>query len=160
MNSGKLKVATPGDREVVVTREFDAPRKLVFDAHTKPDLIKRWQLGPPGWTMPICEIDFRVGGKYRYGWAHPDQPAFEMTGVFREIVAPERIVHTEQFEGHEALITLVLTEKSGRTTLQCTMRFPSKEAREAALATGMTDGMEQSYARLDELAATVPAAGR
>ena len=115
-DSGKLKVATPNDRDVVVTREFDAPRKLVFDAHTKPELIKRWLLGPPGWSMPICEVDFRVGGKYRYGWAHPSEPAFEMTGVFREIVVPERIVHTEDFVGNEALITLLLSEKAGKTT--------------------------------------------
>ena len=153
LDSAKLKVATPGDRDVVVTREFNAPRRLVFDAHTKPELIKRWLLGPPGWTMPICEVDFRVGGKYRYGWAHPEQPAFEMSGVFREIVVPERIVNTERFMDSEALITLVLTEKAGKTTLQLTMRFPDKAARDAAIATGMTDGMEQSYARLDEMAA-------
>jgi uncharacterized protein YndB with AHSA1/START domain len=159
-DSGKLKVATPNDRDVVVTREFDAPRKLVFDAHTKPELIKRWLLGPPGWSMPICEVDFRVGGKYRYGWAHPSEPAFEMTGVFREIVVPERIVHTEDFVGNEALITLLLSEKAGKTTMQLTMRFADKAVRDGALATGMTDGMEQSYVRLDEMATSAAADGR
>jgi uncharacterized protein YndB with AHSA1/START domain len=150
---GALEVETPGDREVVVTRTFAAPRRLVFDAHTRPELIRRWQLGPPGWTMPICEIDFRVGGKYRYGWAHPTEGSFEMSGVYREIVAPERIVHTETYEQWESLCTLTLTEKGGRTLLRYSMVFPSREVRDTALGTGMTGGMEQSYARLDGMLA-------
>ena len=152
-----LTVTSPSDREVVVTRTFDAPRALVFRAHSEPKLVKRWLTGPPGWTMPVCEIDFRVGGRYRYGWAHPTQPGFEFTGVFREIKAPERIVHSEQYQGMEALITSVFSEKAGRTTLTLTMAFPSREARDAALKTGMTDGMEQSYQRLDQTLAATPA---
>ena len=150
---GKLKVTTPSDREVVVTRLFNAPSRLVFDAHTKPQLIKRWLLGPPGWAMPICEVDLRVGGKYRYEWAHPGQGSFEMSGVYREIVAPERLVHTERFNEAEALCTLVLTEEGGKTTMTYTMDFGSKELRDRAVATGMTGGMETSYQRLDEILA-------
>jgi uncharacterized protein YndB with AHSA1/START domain len=159
LDTGKLKVATPTDSTVVVTRVFDAPRRLVFDAHTKPDLIRRWQLGPPGWTMPTCKVDLRVGGEFLYGWAHPDQPGFEIGGTYKEIVPPERIVHTERFMGSEALCTLVLTEKGGKTTLTYTMDFGTKEARDGALATGMTGGMEQSYERLDAIAAEAAAAG-
>jgi uncharacterized protein YndB with AHSA1/START domain len=154
-----LKVATPNDTDVVVTRSFDAPRDLVFRAHTDPQLVKKWLLGPPGWTMPTCEIDFRVGGRYRYGWAHPEQPGFEMTGTFQEIKAPARIVHVEEFRGMEATITSLFTEQDGRTTLTMTMHFPSKAARDGAIKTGMTDGMEQSYRKLDQFVAS-PAAAR
>lgn len=155
---GKLKVATPTDSTLVVTRAFDAPRQLVFDAHTRPELIKRWMLGPPGWTMPICKVDLRVGGDYLYGWAHPDHPPFEIGGTYREIVAPQRIVHLERFMGAEAHSTLELAEKAGKTTLTYIMDFGSKEARDGALATGMTGGMEQSYERLDAIAAEAAAA--
>ena len=82
-----LTATTPNDTDVVVVRSFDAPRDLVWRAHTDPTLVKKWLLGPPGWTMPICEIDLRVGGRYRYGWAHPTQGAFEMTGAFNEILS-------------------------------------------------------------------------
>src|SRR2546430_2321535 len=91
--AGALKLTTPGERDIVMTRVFDAPCQLVFDAHTKPELVKRWLLGPPGWSMPVCEIDLRVGGKYRFVWRH-DRNGTEMGmgGVYREIKAPERIV--------------------------------------------------------------------
>jgi uncharacterized protein YndB with AHSA1/START domain len=154
-----VKVATPNDREIVVRRAFDAPRALVFAAHTEPALVKRWLLGPPGWTMPVCEIDLRVGGRFRYVWAHPQQASFEISGVYREIAAPERIVHTELFNGGEALTTTRFAERNGRTTLTFSMRFPSQAARDAALATGMTDGMEQSYQRLDALLPGLAPAG-
>ena len=148
---GKLKVATPGDREVAVTRVFNAPRRLVWDAHTKPELIKQWLLGPPGWTMPTCEVDLRVGGKYRYVWAHPDKPSFEIGGTYREIAAPDRMVTLENFMGAEANNTMVLTEAGGKTTMALTLVFASKEVRDGALKTGMTGGMEQSYQRLDKM---------
>jgi len=153
-----LKVATPDNRTIVVTRAFAAPRDLVFRAHTEPKLIKRWLLGPPGWTMPTCEIDLRVGGKYRYVWAHPTQAGFEIAGVYREIAAPERIVHSETFNGGEAVVKATFAEKGGKTMLTTTMSFPGKGARDAALQTGMTDGMEQSYQRLDQVLAGAPAA--
>jgi uncharacterized protein YndB with AHSA1/START domain len=131
----------------------------VFDAHTKPELIKRWLLGPPGWSMPVCEIDLRVGGTYRYVWRH-DRNGNEMGmgGLYREIVAPQRIVHTERFDEAwypgEALNTLVLVEKGGRTTLTQTVRYESREARDAVLKSGMESGVAASYERLADLLAS------
>src|SRR5712671_1099031 len=135
-NAAALKLTTPGERELVTTRSFDAPRQLVFDAHTKPELVRRWLLGPPGWSMPVCEIDLRVGGKYRYVWRH-DRNGTEMGmgGVYREIAAPERIV--EAWYPGEAVGTLVLVEQGGRTILTNTMRYESRAARDAVLKSGM-----------------------
>jgi uncharacterized protein YndB with AHSA1/START domain len=158
-SAGTLQLTAPGEREIVMTRGFDAPRQLVFDAHTKPELIKRWLLGPPGWSMPVCEIDLRVGGTYRYVWRH-DRNGTEMGmgGLYREIVAPERIVHTERFDEAwypgEALNTLVLVEKGGRTTLTQTVRYESREARDAVLKSGMESGVAASYERLADLLAS------
>jgi uncharacterized protein YndB with AHSA1/START domain len=160
---GQLNVTMPSDREIAMTRVFDAPRTLVFDAHTKPELVKRWLLGPPGWTMPVCEIDLRVGGKYRWVWrSDRDGSTMGIGGVYREIAAPERIVTTERFDEAwypgEGLNTLVLIEQGGRTTLTQTMRYESKEARDAVLKSGMEKGVEASYDRLAELLASMPAA--
>jgi len=155
-----MKVATQGDREIVIRRNFDAPRSLVWDAHTKPELVKRWLLGPPGWTMPVCEIDLRVGGKYRYVWRSQDGTEMGMGGVHREIVAPERLVTTQLFDqdwtGGEALGTLVLTERDGKTTLTNTVRYSSNAARTAVLQTPMEQGMGAGYDRLEEVLATLP----
>src|SRR3989442_11317620 len=155
-----LKLTTQGERDLVMTRSFDAPLKLVFDAHTKPDLVRQWLLGPPGWSMPVCEIDLRVGGKYRYVWRH-DREGTEMGmgGVYREIVAPERIVNTEKFDEAwypgEAVDTLVLVEQGGRTTLTLTVLYESRAARDAVLKSGMEKGGAASYERLaGQLAAT------
>ncbi len=157
-----LQVTTPSDREIVMTRVFDAPRQLVFDAHTKPDLVRRWLLGPPGWTMPVCEIDLRVGGRFRSVWRKDDGVEMGMGGVFREIVRPERIVHTELFDqdwtGGETVSTTRFAERDDRTTLTITTLYSSKEARDGALKSGMTDGMEAGYARLDGLLAAQKAA--
>jgi uncharacterized protein YndB with AHSA1/START domain len=98
MNTETFTVTTPSEREIAMTRVFDAPRKLVFEAFTRPELITRWLLGPPGWTMVVCEIDLRVGGAYRYVWRKDNGTEMGMGGVFREIVAPERIVQTEKFD--------------------------------------------------------------
>ena len=158
-NAGTLQLTAPGEREIVMTRVFDAPRQLVFDAHTKPELVKRWLLGPPGWSMPVCEIDLRVGGKYRYVWRH-DREGTEMGmgGVYREIVAPERIVNTEKFDEAsypaEAVDTLVLVEQGSRTTLTLTVLYESREAREAVLKSGMESGVAASYDRLADLLAS------
>ncbi len=150
-----LAVSTPNDFEVVVTRTFDAPRKLVFDCHTKPELVRRWLLGPPGWSLPVCEIDLRVGGRFRYVWrSDAGGSEFSMTGTYREIVAPERTIHTEAFEGTdmgEALVTTVFAETGDRTMMTMTISYPSREVRDAAIATGMTEGMEMSYARLERM---------
>jgi uncharacterized protein YndB with AHSA1/START domain len=159
MTQSKLTVATQGDREVVFTRAFAAPRDLVFDCMTKPDLVKRWLLGPPGWTMPVCEIDLKVGGKFRYVWRSEDGRDMAMAGVYREIAAPERIVHNEVFDddwtGGETLVTSTLTEAGGRTTLTTSVIYANEQARQGALVSGMTDGMEYGYGRLDALLETV-----
>jgi uncharacterized protein YndB with AHSA1/START domain len=159
MAQDKLTVATQGDREVVFTRAFAAPREMVFDCMTKPDRVKRWLLGPPGWTMPVCEIDLRVGGKFRYVWRNQDGRDMGMAGVYREIAAPERIVHNEVFDdnwtGGETTVTSTLTETGGRTTLTTSVIYADDKARQGALVSGMTDGMEMGYARLDALLETV-----
>jgi len=159
MDTGRLIVTTPTDREIVMTRVFAAPRKLVFDAWTKPELVRRWLLGPPGWTMPVCEIDLRVGGAYRFEWLGQDGTVMGMGGLYREIVIPERIVNTQLFDqdwtGGETLGTLLLTEQGGKTTLTNKVMYSSREARDAALRTRMAEGVEAGYARLDELLPTI-----
>jgi uncharacterized protein YndB with AHSA1/START domain len=159
IKTGSLEVTTPTEREIVMTRVFDAPRRLVFNAWTQPELVKRWMLGPPGWTMPVCEIDLRVGGRYRYVWRGEDGREMGMGGVFREVAPPERLVTTELFDedwtGGETLSTLVLTEAGGRTTMVNTVLYSSQEARDGALKTGMADGVEASCVRLEELLATL-----
>lgn len=163
-STGSLKVAAQGDRELVMTRAFDAPRRLVFDAFTKPELVKRWLLGPPGWSMPVCEIDLRVGGKYRYVWRRDsDGTDMGMGGVYREIVSPERLVATEKFDEAwypgEAVGTLVLVEQGGRTTVTQTMLYDSREARDAVLKSPMESGVAASYDRLEELLGAALAKG-
>jgi uncharacterized protein YndB with AHSA1/START domain len=158
----KSTVTLPNDRDVVVVRAFNAPRTLVFDAWTKPALIQRWMLGPPGWTMPVCEMDVRPGGTFKWRWRSEESGAeFGFTGEFREVVRPSRIVHLERYEPGdvggemgEALVTSELTEKSGVTTQTMTIHYESKAVRDAALKTGMTDGMEMSFQKLDEVLAT------
>ena len=155
-NPGNLKLTTRGDREIVITRAFDAPRKLVFDALTKPELIKQWLLGPDGWSMPVCEIDLKVGGKYRYVWRRDkDGTEMGMGGVYREIVAPERVVATEKFDQSwypgEAVGTLVLSEQGGKTTLTQTILYESRQARDSVLKSGMEKGVLASYDRLANL---------
>ena len=111
-----LKVTTPTDREIVITREFNAPRELVWESMSRPELLKRWIMGPPGWEMTVCEEDARVGGTFRWAWSGPDGAEMSISGVYHEIVPPERCVRTERFEvgcvpgGGEQLATLVLTE--------------------------------------------------
>ncbi len=155
-NPENLKLTTRGDREIVITRAFDAPRKLVFDALTKPELVKQWLLGPDGWSMPVCEIDLKVGGKYRYVWRRDkDGTEMGMGGVYREIVAPERVVATEKFDQSwypgEAVGTSVLTEQGGKTTLTQTILYESREARDGVLKSGMEKGVVASYDRLAKL---------
>jgi uncharacterized protein YndB with AHSA1/START domain len=151
-----LSITKPSDREVEITRAFDAPKKRVFDAFTRPDLVKRWLLGPPGWTMPVCEIDPKAGGKLRYEWRNAnDGREMGMNGVFREFEPPSRTVHTEIFDedwtGGETVVTTLFKEVGGKTTVSMTVLYGSQKARDAALGTGMTRGMEESYARLDEM---------
>ena len=159
-----VEITMPSDREVRAVRTFNAPRKLVWDAHTKPELAQKWMLGPPGWTMPVCEMDVRVGGSYRYRWrSQEDGKEFGFFGEFREVDAPNRIVHSENYDPGDvggpmqsdepAIVTTEFKESGGVTTLTTTMLFPSKEARDGAVSTGMTDGMELSYQNLDNVVA-------
>ena len=153
-----LKITTPTDRELAMTRVFDAPRHLVFEALTRPELVRRWLLGPDGWSMPVCEIDLKVGGAYRYVWRRDkDGSEMGMGGVFREVVPSERLVATEKFDQAwypgEAVSTTVLTEQDGRTTLTNTVLYESREARDGVLKSGMETGVARSYDRLAELLA-------
>jgi uncharacterized protein YndB with AHSA1/START domain len=143
---------TPSDREIVMTRVFDAPRRLVFEAWTSPKHLPHWMLGPEGWTMPVCEIDLRPGGAWHFVWRRSDGTEMEMRGVYREIAPPERLVNTESWGGEwpETINTLVLNEKDGKTTMSQTVLYPSKDARDAALKTGMKDGASVSFDRLAE----------
>jgi uncharacterized protein YndB with AHSA1/START domain len=147
----------PSDREIGITRVVDAPRTLVFDLWTRPEHLPNWLLGPPGWTMPICEIDLRPGGKLRFVWRQGDGTEMTIRGEYREVVRPERLVHTESWgpEWPETVNTLVLTEKDGKTTNTMTVLYPSKEARDAALKTGMKEGMSLGFDRLDEYLRTI-----
>lgn len=157
--SGELKATTRGDREVVMTRDFNAPRQLVFDAFTKPDLIKRWLLGPPGWSLASCDMDLRVGGKWRFVWRdNANGQEMGMGGTFREIDRPSRLVHTEEFEGapdHQAIETKEFAEKSGRTTFTQVTVYASREARDAVWQGEMDGGMAETFDRLDEMLASM-----
>ena len=155
-----FKIYTPGDREIQVSRDFDAPRSLVFDAFTKPELVRRWLLGPPGWTMPVCETDLRVGGSYRYVWrSEEDGSQMGIRGVFREIAPVERLVATERFDDAwypgEALDTTVFEERRGITRTTITILYESQEARDAARRSGMEYGMAAGYDRLETLLPTL-----
>lgn len=155
MDLKSLKVTTPSDREVKFERTFDAPRALVWDAMTRPELLKRWLFGPPGWEMTVCEGEPRAGAAFRWAWRGPAGEQIAMTGTIREIAAPERIVRTESFDmgcpsqAGEQIGTMTLVEEKGRTRMTLVMVYPSKEARDGALASGMDQGMEAGYARLD-----------
>jgi uncharacterized protein YndB with AHSA1/START domain len=153
-----VEVTTPSDREIMMTRVFDAPRGLVFDCYTKPELLKRWLTGPDGWSLVACDNDLRVGGAFRWVWRGPDGQDMGMRGVHREIVRPERIVRTELFDkdwtGGETVGTLVLTERDGKTTVTTTVLYPSREARDGALRSGMTKGVAAGFDRLDVLLAS------
>jgi uncharacterized protein YndB with AHSA1/START domain len=140
-----------------MTRVFDAPRSMVFDAWTKPELLKRW-LVRSGWTFPICEIDLKVGGKYRWVWRSPDGKEMGMGGVYREIVRPERIVATEKFDDPwyegEAVDTMTFVEKGGKTTLTTTVLYASREVRDSVLKSPMEKGIAENYDNLDKVLAS------
>jgi uncharacterized protein YndB with AHSA1/START domain len=147
-------VATPSEREISMSRAFDAPREMVFAAFTKPDLVRRWLLGPDGWSMPVCELDVRAGGTYRYVWRNDaDRSEFGMRGTYREVRPPERIVHVESFDEPwypgEAIVTTTFVEEAGSTTVTMRIVYGSREARDIALASGMSGGVAASYARLE-----------
>lgn len=153
-----LQVTAHGDREIVITRTFNAPRALVFEAMTKPVLLKRWLGVFGGWSLDVCEVDARAGGSYRYVWKGPNGEVMGMRGTFREVVPGERLVSTEQFDEPwypgEAVGTAVLTEQGGRTTLTTTVVYSSKEARDGVLKSPMADGMAAGYDALDAVLAS------
>jgi uncharacterized protein YndB with AHSA1/START domain len=161
MTMDKAQVTMPSDREVKVTRSFRAPRALVYRAYTEPQLVRQWLLGPPGWSMPVCEMDVRVGGNFRWRWRSDEGGnEFGFTGTFREVQPSSKLVHTEAYDpgtvgggypGNDAIVTVTFVEDGGITTVTTLIDFGSKEARDRAVATGMTDGMEQSYQLLDRL---------
>ncbi len=153
---GKLQVTARSEREIVITREFDAPRQMVFDAMTKPDLLKRWLGVFAGWELTVCEIDLRVGGTYRWVWRQSSGGSeMGVRGTYREIVPPERVVCTEQFDEAwypgEALLTTTFTEHAGTTTLMLTIRYSSREARDGVLQSPMERGLTISYNNLAAL---------
>jgi uncharacterized protein YndB with AHSA1/START domain len=160
-DTGTLTVTTPSDREIAMIRVFDAPRRLVFRALTEPDLMKRWFMGPPGWTLDICEVDLRVGGKYRWVWKNANGTVMGMGGVYIEVTPPERIVATEKFDTSwypgEAVVTQAVTETGGKTTLTLTVRYESKEARDGVLASPMKEGVQYTYDRLADFLKTLEA---
>ena len=143
------------DREVAMTRGFDAPRRLVFKAWTTPELMKRWLYGPEEWRLAACEFDRKVGGAVRFEWRNPEGESMALSGVCREVVAPERLVFTEVWDedwtGGETLVTMVFTEDAGKTTVTQTVLYSSQAARDGALKTGMEHGAAMSYDRLAEL---------
>jgi uncharacterized protein YndB with AHSA1/START domain len=157
-NLGKLQVTTPSDREIAMTRVFDAPRSLVFDAWTKPELLKRWLGVRGGWTFAVCEVDLRVGGAYRFVWRGPTGAEMGMGGIYREIVRPERLVATEKFdqpwyEG-DALDTTTFVDRGGKTTATTTVLYASRAVRDSVLQTPMLTGVAESYDKMAEVLAS------
>lgn len=155
--TGVTGFATPSDTQVVITRVVDAPRRLVYEAYTQPKHLQKWLLGPEGWSMPVCEVDARTGGAWKYVWRKGDGEEMAMSGTFKEVVPGEKLVSLERWgpEWPETVNAVVLTESGGKTTITTTITYPSKDARDAALATGMKDGMEPSFDRLDQLLASL-----
>jgi uncharacterized protein YndB with AHSA1/START domain len=156
-STGSMEITMPTDREVVLTRVFDAPRSLVFDALTKPELLKRWY-GPSGWLLLICEVDLKVGGRWRFVSRRPDGKEIGQKGVYREIVPSERIVNTESWEDWDAgetLVTTVLAEQGGKTMFTNTLLFPSQEVRDTVVKSGLEHGAAEVYDRLNELLVSI-----
>ncbi len=161
-NEPKLQITTPSDRELAMIRSFDAPRSLVFDAWTKPELLKQWLGVRGGWTFAVCEVDLRVGGKYRHVWRGPTGTEMGMGGVFREVVKPERIVVTEKFDESwyegDAVDTTTFVERGGKTTVTTAVLYASKAVRDAVLKSPMEKGVAEGYDKLDEVLACWPSA--
>jgi uncharacterized protein YndB with AHSA1/START domain len=156
MNPKGLQISTPTDTTIVLTRTFDAPLRLVWEAMFTPDKMRRWMLPPPGLTLTVCECEARVGGRLSLAWKDADtDPAMTLQGVFTEVIPHERIVHTETMAlgSGQTIGSLVEThefaEKGGVTTMRITQAYDSKADRDGALASGMDQGMESCYQQLD-----------
>ena len=152
-----MTVTTPSDREVAMTRVVNAPRRLAFEAWTNPEHVPHWMLGPEGWAMPVCEIDLRPGGKWHMVWRKESGVEMGMSGEYREVTPPERVVSTERWgpEWPETINTVTFVEAGGKTTITVTILYPSKAARDAAMETGMRDGMVPTFNRLEAYLATL-----
>lgn len=156
MTARTLKITTPSEREIELTRVFDAPRPMVWQALTRPELLRRWY-GPHGYRLVECEIDLRVGGSWRYVVRAPDDSDMELQGTYREISSPARLVQTETNNdcdaaaGIQGLTTIELTETNGRTMLTSRSRYSSRQARDAVLNSGMDRGVSQAYDRLNTM---------
>jgi uncharacterized protein YndB with AHSA1/START domain len=156
-STGKLVITAPGDRDLAMTRVFEAPRRLVWRALTEPALVKRWLGVQGGWTLDVCEIQPKPGTPYRYVWKHESGRLMGMGGTVREAVAPERLVVTENFDEPwypgEAVVTTILVEAGGRTTLTMTSAYESKEARDGVMGGPATSGVDASFDLLEEVLA-------
>jgi uncharacterized protein YndB with AHSA1/START domain len=157
----RLTIDARGDREIVIKRVFDASRELVYEAYTKPERLVRWLGVFGGWEFAVCEVDLREGGTYRWVWRDSTRTKeMGVSGVYREISAPDRIVCTEQFDDAwykgEALVTVTFVEHAGMTTMTTTLRYESTETRDAVLKSPMEGGLSQSYDRLAGVLATRP----
>jgi uncharacterized protein YndB with AHSA1/START domain len=155
MTTNKLSITTPSDREIAMSREFDAPRALVFQAWTTPELLARWLGVHRSWKMVTCKIDLRPGGSYHWAWRDSEGREMGMRGEYREVVVPERIVSTEVFDDPwytgSAVGTVQFVEHAGRTTVTQTVLYESKDARDQVLKSPMEDGIVVGYAALDEV---------
>jgi uncharacterized protein YndB with AHSA1/START domain len=152
----QLEVSTPTDREIVMTRAFNAPRERVFAAFTKPELIARWLLGPDGWSMLVCDVDLRPGGAFHYVWRNEtEDKQFGLNGDYHEVTAPKRIVHAERFDQSwypgDAHVTTTFDERDAATTVTMQISFDSRTIRDQAIESGMTDGVAISFDRLENV---------
>lgn len=154
------EVSTPSDREVLVKRSFDAPVNLVWQAYTDPALMRRWLTAMPGWSMPVCEMATHVGGKYRWRWRNNENgQEFGFTGEMLEVALHSKIAHTQIYDpgdgafesmgGEPSIVTVTFNETNGITNVATSIKYASKADRDAAMSTGMTDGMEMSYQSLE-----------
>lgn len=148
-------MSLPSDCEIVLTRVFKAPRELVYDAFSKPEILKKW-FGPRGWSLVSCDVDARVGGGFRFVLRGPEGHELGMRGIYRELSPPERSIHSESFDDvpGESVVTAAFTERDGATTLVATIRYPTKEVRDAVIKSGMEHGAAESYDKLAELLTT------
>ena len=157
MTTRSVTVTMPTDYEIVITRQFNAPRRLVFEAWTNPEYLPQWMLGPEGWTMDICEIDLRPGGPWRCHWRNAESAEMNLSGTYREVTPPDRVVYTESWgePWPESICILDFTEQNGVTTMVNTLQYPSKDVRGAAMQTGMVDGTVATLDSLDAFLASL-----
>lgn len=151
----KLAITTPTDLEIAMTRDFDAPRALVWEMFTRPEHVRQWW-GCKHLEVTVCEIDLRVGGAYRYVGRMPDGTEVPFTGVYREIIVPERIVYTEIYDvpmarDHEGVVTTTFAENAGKTTVVSVVRYDTKETRDVVLGSGMESGVVAGYDHIDDM---------